>query len=143
MLRERHDVAKVLTPEQEQVLLGATAEADSACHTAAVLALNTAMRKDEIRLLRWEQVDFEKPTLIVGRSKTEKGVGHLITLNVPAFEALIRWVGRFPAAKADPYVSRGANTGRLTPHALQRHGAQRGVTLSNARASIAASNICG
>jgi hypothetical protein len=28
-----------------------------ACHTATVLALNTAMRKDEIRLLRWGQVD--------------------------------------------------------------------------------------
>jgi hypothetical protein len=52
MLRERHDVAKALTPQQEQALLVATAETDSACHTATVLALNTAMRKDEIRLAR-------------------------------------------------------------------------------------------
>ncbi len=34
MLRERHDVAKALTPEQERTLLRATAEADLACHTA-------------------------------------------------------------------------------------------------------------
>jgi integrase len=87
MLRERLDVAKALTPQQEQALLGATAETDSACHTATVL--NTAMRKDEIRLLRWGQIDFEKRTLIVGRSKTEAGAGRLITLNLPAFDALV------------------------------------------------------
>src|SRR5215470_3196810 len=34
MLRERHDVAKALTPEQESALLAATVRADSACHTA-------------------------------------------------------------------------------------------------------------
>jgi integrase len=104
MLRERHDLAKALTPEQEHALLGATAETDSACHTATVLALNTAMRKDEIRLLRWGQVDFHKRTLIVGRSKTEAGTGRLITLNQPAFEALVRWASRFPSTRADHYV---------------------------------------
>jgi len=104
MLRERKDVAKALTPEQERALLGATAEADSACHTATVLALNTAMRKDEIRLLRWEQIDLEKRTLTVGHSKTEAGTGRLITLNLPAFEALVRWAGRFPSVKPGDYV---------------------------------------
>jgi len=99
MLRERKDVAKALAPEQERALLAATAEADSACHTATVLALNTAMRKDEIRLLRWEQIDLGKRTLTVGRSKTEAGTGRLITLNLPAFEGLVRWAGRFPSVK--------------------------------------------
>ena len=73
MLRERHDVAQALTPEQECALVRATAESDSACHTATVLALNTAMRKNEIRLLRWEQVDLAKRTLTVGRSKNGSG----------------------------------------------------------------------
>jgi len=104
MLRERRDVAKALMPEQESALLQATAEKDSACHTATVLALNTAMRKDEIRLLRWEQIDFEKRTLTVGRSKTEAGAGRLITLNPPALQALVRWAGRFPEAKPEQYV---------------------------------------
>ena len=104
MLRERHDVAKALTPEEEYALLGATAGTDSACHTATVIALNTAMRKDEIRLLRWAQVDFEKRTVIVGRSKTEAGTGRLITLNQPAFEALVHWASRFPNARAEQYV---------------------------------------
>jgi hypothetical protein len=39
------------------------------------LALNTAMRKDEIRLLRWGQIDFENRAFIVGRSKTDAGTG--------------------------------------------------------------------
>jgi len=104
MLRERKDVAKALTPEQERALLAATAEADSACHTATLLALNTAMRKDEIRLLRWEQIDLEKRTLTVGHSKTEAGSGRLITLNLPAFETLVRWAGRFPSVKPGDYV---------------------------------------
>jgi integrase len=89
MLKERHDVGKALTPEQERSLLQATAEADSACHTATVLALNTTMRRSEIRLLRWEQVDLEKRVLDVGKSKTEAGEGRPIPLNVPAFEALL------------------------------------------------------
>jgi len=87
MLRERKDVAKALTLEQERALLAATAGSDSACRTATVLALNTAMRKDEIRLLRWGQIDLGKRTLTVGHSKTEAGTGRLITLNPPAFAA--------------------------------------------------------
>jgi integrase len=115
MLRERKDLAKALAPEQERALLTATAEADSACHTATVLALNTAMRKDEIRLLRWEQIDLEKRTLAVGRSKTKAGAGRLITLNLPAFEALIRWAGRFPSVKPGDYVFPWCENRRIDP----------------------------
>lgn len=104
MLRERHDLAKALTPEQEHALLEATADADSACHTATVLALNTATRKDEIRTLRWEQIGFEDRILTVGKSKTEAGAGRLITLNPPAFEALVRWACRFPETKPEHCV---------------------------------------
>ena len=104
MLRERRDVAKALTPEQERTLLRVTAEADSACHTATLLALNTAMRKDEIRRLQWAQVDFDKRTLVVGHSKTEAGTGRLIPLNAVAFDALARWAGRFPETKSVHFV---------------------------------------
>jgi integrase len=74
MLRERRDVAKALTPEQERALLRATSETDSACH-GDLIALNTTMRKDEIRQLRWGQVDFDKRTVVVGHSKTDQGRG--------------------------------------------------------------------
>jgi integrase len=104
MLRERQDVAKALAPEQERALLRTTVEADSACHTATLLALNTAMRKDEIRRLQWAQVDFDKRTLVVGHSKTQAGTGRLIPLNAVAFDALVRWAGRFPETKAEHFV---------------------------------------
>src|SRR5262249_23882563 len=77
---------------------------DSACHTATLLALNTAMRRNEIRLLRWQQVDFERRTVQVGLSKTEAGAGRLIPLNAAAFEALVRWASRFPEAVPGHYV---------------------------------------
>jgi hypothetical protein len=51
MLRERLDIGKALMPEQERALLQATAERDSACHTATVLALNTTLRSDKIKQL--------------------------------------------------------------------------------------------
>jgi len=136
MLRERHDVAKALTLQQEHALLGATAEADSACHTATVLALNTAMRKNEIRLLRWEQVDFEKRALVVGHSKTDAGEGRLIPLNVVAFEALVRWAGRSSYTKPEHYVFPWCEYKQIDPsrptkgwrtawrHALKRAGVQ-------------------
>jgi|KBSMisStaDraftv2_1062788.scaffolds.fasta_scaffold1203413_1 integrase len=68
------------------------------------LALNTALRKSEIRTLRWSQVDFEKRTVTVGRSKTEAGTGRVIPLNQPAFDALVKWAGRLVEANADDYV---------------------------------------
>jgi integrase len=134
MLRERHDVAKALTPDQERALLAATAKADSACHTATVLALNTTMRKVEIRLLRWGQVDFVKRALIVGESKTDAGTGRLIPLNPTAFKTLLRWAGRYPDATPEHYVFPWCENRQVDPtrptkgwrtawrHALKRAG---------------------
>lgn len=134
MLEERKDIAKALAPDQERALLRATAETNSACHTATILALNTSMRKDEIRLLRWGQIEFEKRTLTVGRSKTEGGTGRLIPLNLPAFEALVRWASRSPSAKPSDYVFPWCEHRQIDPtrptkgwrtawrHALKRAG---------------------
>jgi integrase len=57
-LRERRDIGRALLPEQEQRLLASCAIPESACYTAAVLALNTAMRKEEIRKLSWADIPF-------------------------------------------------------------------------------------
>lgn len=103
-LRERTNVAIALSPEQERALLQATAGIDSACHTAAVLCLNTAMRSDEMRQLRWSQIDLEKRCLVVGHSKTDAGEGRPIPLNSAAFEVLVRWAGRYPDAGPNHYV---------------------------------------
>ena len=73
-------------------------------NTAAVLALNTAMPRNEIRLLRWGQIDWERRTVTVGRSKTEAGEGRLIPLNAAALETLVRWASRFPNTEFDHHV---------------------------------------
>ena len=68
------------------------------------LALNTALRKSEIRTLRWSQVDFGKRTVTVGRAKRQAGSGRVIPLNQPAFDALVKWAGRLVESKAEDYV---------------------------------------
>ena len=65
---------------------------------------NTALRKNEIRTMRWNQLDFGKRTITVGRAKTEVGTGRLIPLSQPPFDALARWAGRLVEAKSEDYV---------------------------------------
>jgi integrase len=115
MLRERHDIGKALTPEQERALLQAMAGIDSACHTASVLALNTTLRRTEIRLLRWEQIDLGKRVLVVGHSKTDAGEGRPIPLNSTAFEALVRWAGRYPDTRPEHYVFPWCESRQIDP----------------------------
>lgn len=104
--REHNDIGKALSREDEKTLLAACGS--NALLTAVVtLALNTALRKNEIRTLRWSQVDFEKRTVTVGRAKTEGGSGRMIPLNPlnqPAFDALAKWAGRLVESKAEDYV---------------------------------------
>ena len=57
-------------------------ESNQLLHTVVTLALNTALRKNEIRLLGWGQIDFFKRTLTVGKSKTEGGSGREIPLGL-------------------------------------------------------------
>lgn len=68
------------------------------------LALNTALRKNEIRTLRWSQVDFEKRTVTVGKTKTQAGSARVIPLNQPALDALVKWAGRLVESNAEDYV---------------------------------------
>jgi integrase len=65
--REHSDIGKALTRDEEKKLLNAV----------VTLALNTALRKNEIRTLRWNQIDFEKRTVTVGRAKTQGVVDEL------------------------------------------------------------------
>lgn len=101
--REHSDIGKALSREEEKGLLAACAS-NPLLNAVVTLALNTALRKNEIRTLRWSQVDFEKRTLAVGRSKTQQGSGRVIPLNQPAFEALVKWAGRLIESNAEDYV---------------------------------------
>lgn len=101
--REHCDIGKALTREEENELLKACAS-NALLNAVVTLALNTALRKNEIRTLRWSQIDFEKRTVTVGRAKTQAGTGRVIPLNQPAFDALVKWAGRLVESNADDYV---------------------------------------
>jgi len=103
-LKERKGIGRALTPEEESLLLARCAMVDSACYTATVFALNSTMRKDEIRKLCWNQVDLFEGVLIVGNSKTEAGTGRVIPLNAAARKALADWSDRFPGHKPEHYI---------------------------------------
>ena len=101
--REHSDISKALSREEEKNLLAACGS-NALLNAVVTLALNTALRKNEIRTLRWSKIDFEKRTVTVGRSKTQAGTGRVIPLNQPAFDALVKWAGRLVESNADDYV---------------------------------------
>lgn len=110
--REHSSIGKALAPEEETKLLAAC-ESNALLHTVVSLALNTALRKNEIRTLRRNQIDLFKRTLTVGRTKTEGGTGRVIPLNSVAYAALVRWAGRFPEAKPEDCVFPACENARL------------------------------
>jgi integrase len=101
--RESDHIGKAMTEEQETGLLAAC-ESNPLLRAVVTLALNTALRKNEIRTLSWQQIDLIQRTLTVGRTKTEGGSGRVIPLNSVAYAAMVRWASRFPEAKPDDYV---------------------------------------
>ncbi|HWR35879.1 MAG TPA: site-specific integrase [Clostridia bacterium] len=69
-----------------------------------VLALSTTMRDEEIRLLRWWQVNLVGCYLEVRKSKTKHGSGRVIPLNPFAMRAMTWWANQFPDRHQDDYV---------------------------------------
>ncbi len=110
--RESHQIGKALAEEEERRLLAAC-ESNLLLRTVVTLALNTALRKNEIRTLRWRQIDLIERTLTVGRTKTEGGSGRVIPLNSVAYAALVRWASRFPEAQPDDYAFPACEDARL------------------------------
>jgi integrase len=105
MLPTRDDIGRAVTPEEEVRLLAACGESRSRSLLPAVtLAFNTCMRYSEIRLLRWQQVDFAAREITVGKSKTESGSGRVIPLNARAYAVLEFWASNFPAREPSHYV---------------------------------------
>jgi integrase len=74
-LKQPDTIGRALTVDEKTLLLEKLAshsEWEVAYH-AAVLALNTTMRRSEIAGLRWRSIDFLNGTLIMESSKTEAG----------------------------------------------------------------------
>jgi integrase len=105
MLPTRDDVGRAISEDEETRLLAACETSRSrALLPAVVLALNTGMRYDEIRTLRWKQVDLERRTVTVGKSKTQAGAGRTIPLNDRARLSLQFWADQFPERKQEHCV---------------------------------------
>jgi integrase len=97
MLATRDDIGHALTDtEEEQILRQCQASRSRALYPAVLLALSTAMRYGEIRLLTWRQIDLTAATVTVGKSKTVNGSGRVIPLNSRALTSLQAVSRRFP-----------------------------------------------
>jgi integrase len=104
-LKESPSPGRAITSEEESRLLDAASK--SRCRSlypVIMLAINTGMRSNEIRDLKWEQVDFFARSLTVGKSKTAAGTGRLIPLTPRAFSVLTQWRSIFPCAEPTHYV---------------------------------------
>lgn len=110
--RETENIGKAMSDEEEIRLLGAC-ESNLLLSTVVSLSLNTALRKNEIRTLRWRQIDLLERTLTVGRTKTEGGSGRVIPLNSVSYSTLVRWASRFPGAQPDQYLFPACENARI------------------------------
>jgi integrase len=87
-LEERKDVGRAISPDEEKTLLEAVSRVRSPFISTFVrVALLTGMRSGEITDLTWQQVDFSKRVVTVGRAKTSSGTGRQIPMNQELFDA--------------------------------------------------------
>jgi integrase len=105
MLKERRDIGRALSDEETARLLkAAKVSASRSLYPAILVSMHTGLRNQELRLLRWLQIDLQDASLTVGKSKTEGGEGRLVPLSRRALEALQEWRAQFPDALPSHYV---------------------------------------
>src|ERR1017187_9814896 len=105
MLDYDDQVGIALTQDEETALLNACGDSRSrSLYIVVVIALGNCMRHNEIRLLRWNQVDFAKSEVRVGKSKTRHGTGRVIPMSPRVRTVLEFWAERFPDRKLNHYV---------------------------------------
>jgi integrase len=105
MLREREDVGRALTHDEEvRLLAAAKRSASRSLCPAVVLSIHTGLRNEELRLLKWCQIDFLREEIMVGKSKTKGGEGRVVPLSDTALACIKEWHGQFPNALPDHYV---------------------------------------
>ena len=94
----------VFASEEKRLLEECSKSRSRSLNPAVTLALSTAMRYSEIRLLKWKQVDFSGKQVWVGKSKTEYGEGRPIPMNDRAFLVMSMWAETFPNHTPEHYV---------------------------------------
>ncbi len=108
-LDEPKDIGRALSDEEDSRLLeAANMSRFRFIGTALRVALTTGMRSGEITNLTWEQVDFGKRIITVGKTKTAAGTGRQIPMNDELFNVLAMhaawFTERFGVVKPDHYL---------------------------------------
>jgi integrase len=104
-LRGETDFGKCLSlSEEDRLLAQCRISLARYLYTVVVLALCTGMRSDEIRLLRWKQINLKEAFLRVGHSKTKNGTGRIVPLNNSALKTLTDWASNFPDRLPEHFV---------------------------------------
>jgi integrase len=91
-------------PEESALLKECRVSRSRSLPVAIMVALEACLRRSEIRLLQWRQLDFARRTLTVGESKTDAGQGRAIPLSRALFETLSAWSLNFPGRKLSDFV---------------------------------------
>jgi integrase len=105
MLKEATDIGRELSDDEVHRLLTACkASVSRALYPAVLTSIHTGLRSQELRLLRWRQVDLIEATITVGKSKTAGGEGRLVYLSAMAVLTLQNWRAQFPDAQPDHAV---------------------------------------
>lgn len=96
MLQERTDVGRELSDDEVHRLLSACkASVSRGLYPAVLTSIHTGLRSQELRLLRWHQVDLIEGVITVGKSKTQGGEGRLAYLSALAVRTLREWRSQF------------------------------------------------
>jgi integrase len=111
-LRERRDVGRAISLEDERKLLDAAKQSRSpALLPLLMLSLDSGLRASEVRSLRrrdlkleWRDGLIQRGELTVPKSKTEAGTGRSVPLTPRVCAVLSLWLSRFPDAGSEGYV---------------------------------------
>ena len=109
--RGREDVGRALSADEEHRLLTACKKNRSrSLYPAVLLSLHTGLRNEELRLLRWRQIDLLTGQVTVGKSKTAGGTGRIVPLSQTALKCLQEWRSEFPDAQPAHYCFQPSGT---------------------------------
>jgi integrase len=132
-LKERHDVGRAISVEDERKLMDAASKSRSpALLPLLVISLDTGLRASEVRSLhlrhlslRWENGVIVGGELTVPKSKTEAGAGRVVPLTSRVCAVLTIWLSRLPGAKPQDFL--------FPRHSIGVAGNRRLPTIHNIR----------
>jgi integrase len=104
-LGEESNAGRALsTDEIRRLLEGAASSRSRSIYPALLVSLDTGLRNQELRLLKWHQVDLIDCLVTVGVSKTKSGRGRHVPLSATATAALRDWRSQFPHGSPGHFV---------------------------------------